>query len=456
MPCARAAIAALSLVSASYAGITGVSLEFYTNVAGSPIVVTHEPNDTDDSLYVLTRQGNIFSGERTNPGMFSTFMSIPGVDLFFEGGALGLAFHPDFQNNQRFYVYYTEDSSPLRIVIAEYTTTPGGTAGDVSTERRLLTLELNAGNHNGGWIGFGPNDGLLYIAFGDDAFASNGQNMNTLKGKILRIDVDGDDFPGDASRNYAIPPSNPFVGVAGSRDEIWVSGLRNPYRCSFDRETGDLYISDVGAVSREEVSVIPASSSGGENLGWSCREGTRCNSGCCNNAGFTDPVFEYATSFGCAVTGGHVYRGCAMPGLVGTYFFADFCRNMINSFRWDGASSVTDLEFPSNVLVGVSSPVGFGEDTMGEIYVCSIGGSIFKIVPTNPVADNGNGIIDSCAASACLGDCAENGSLDFNDLVAMLFEFGTPGTLPGCDADESGTVDFNDLVTALFLFGPCP
>jgi len=456
MFCARAILTTLSLASASFAGVSGVSLELYTNVVFPAIMVAHEPGDTDDTLYVLLRGGRILSGPRSDPGSLGTFMSIPGVASGFEGGAVGLAFHPDYQNNRKFYVFYTEASAPLRSVVEEFSATPDGLTGDVSSARRLLSIEQSSGLHQSGWIGFGPNDGYLYISVGDDAVPANGQDTSTIKGNVLRIDVDSDDFPADTARNYAIPASNPFVGVAGSADEIWVSGLRNPYRCSFDRETGDLYITDVGAGSREEVSVIPASSTGGENLGWTCREGTNCqNAGCCNDAGFMDPVFEYAHADGCAIIGGRVYRGCAMPDLHGTYFFADLCRTTINSFVWDGGASVTNLEFPSNTLSGVNSPVGFGEDSMGELYVCTLGGQVFKIVPTSPIDNDGNGVVDSCEGFLCLGDCDQNGTREFNDLVSMLFEFGTPGTNPGCDADESGTVDFNDLVATLFLFGPC-
>jgi len=448
--CAVAATAFSTFVS--QAGVD-VALQTVTSVSGSPLYVTHAPGDETDRLYVVIRTGRIDIIEdgavRATP-----FLTIPGVSTFFEGGFLGLAFHPQYETNGKFYVYYTEDSGTFRSVIAEYTRSAGDPfVADASSERRLLMLQQNAGNHNGGWIGFSPVDNFLYINFGDDANSSNGQNTSTLKGKVLRIDVNGDDFPADANRNYAIPAGNPFVGITGE-DEIWAYGLRNPYRASFDRATGDLFVADVGAGSFEEVDHLPAGQ-GGINLGWSCREGANCRtSSCCNDPGLTDPIYDYSHSFGCSITGGNIYRGCAIPDLDGTYFFGDFCRNFVYSFEFDGAN-VTNPTQPATTLNIGQSVAGFGEDSFGEIYVCGFNGRISKIVSTVAPADkNNNGIPDTCEATLCLGDCDKSGAVDFNDLVSMLFVFGQD-TGDACDADESGTVDFNDLVSALFVFGPC-
>jgi len=204
--------------------------------------------------------------------------------------------------------------------------------------------------------------------------------------------VDGDDFRGDTARNYSIPPDNPFVGTAGE-DEIWAYGLRNAWRCAFDSKLGDLYMGDVGQDSREEINFQPATSTGGENYGWSCFEGTECTTfgGCdCGSIGAVDPVTEYSHSDAspvCSVTGGEVYRGCAIPDLDGTYFFADFCSADIWSLRMKGGLATdirdrtTELDPPGSANInGISS---FGRDAAGELYVCDLfGGEVFKIVPS--------------------------------------------------------------------------
>jgi hypothetical protein len=240
---------------------------------------------------------------------------------------------------------------------------------------------------------FGP-DGYLYIATGDggDRFDpdNNAQDItDNLLGKILRIDVNGDDFPADPNRNYAIPPDNPFVDAEGD-DEIWAYGLRNPWRNSFDSETGDLYIADVGQFVIEEINVQPADSAGGENYGWDCMEGSSCTAEAtctCNDDSLTGPVHVYNHNSGrCSISGGFVYRGCAIPDLTGTYFFADYCSAQIFSLRYENGA-VSDLRERTAELApggglsidGISS---FGRDSDGEIYICDIfGGEVFKIVP---------------------------------------------------------------------------
>jgi len=372
-----------------------------------------------------------------------------------EEGMLGMAFHPNMKENGEVYLHYTGKKG-LKNVLSRFKMNKARSVIIPKSEQIIWTLKQPFWNHNGGDIVFGP-DGYLYIALGDggarDDPHNSGQNKNTWLAKILRIDVNGDDFPADANRNYAIPAGNPFVGITGE-DEIWAYGLRNPYRASFDRATGDLFVADVGAGSFEEVDHLPAGQ-GGINLGWSCREGANCRtSSCCNDPGLTDPIYDYSHSFGCSITGGNIYRGCAIPDLDGTYFFGDFCRNFVYSFEFDGAN-VTNPTQPATTLNIGQSVAGFGEDSFGEIYVCGFNGRISKIVSTVAPADkNNNGIPDTCEATLCLGDCDKSGAVDFNDLVSMLFVFGQD-TGDACDADESGTVDFNDLVSALFVFGPC-
>ena len=302
---------------------------------------------------------------------------------------------------------------------------------------------------------------------------------------MLRIDVDGDDFPGDNNRNYAIPPDNPFVGVTGD-DEIWAYGLRNPWRNAFDRLTGDLWITDVGQNAREEVNFQPAGV-GGMNYGWDCKEGTACStisgcttSGCnCNDPTLVDPIHEYNTGLGCAITGGYVYRGCAIPDLNGSYFYADYCVARIWTFRYDGVNVTDFTERTAELAPGggmsINLIASFGEDAYGEIYICDRGGEIFKIVPDVPggiVGDdcNNNGIDDACDILAgapdvngngipdeceCIGDLDGDNDIDLQDLSTLLVNFGIPsGAQPeDGDLDGDGDVDLADLALLLTVFG---
>ncbi len=271
----------------------------------------------------------------TNSLLPTPFLSIPNVSTGSEQGLLGLAFHPDYASNGRFFVNYTDAVGTT--IVQEYNrSTASPSVADPASARPILSIAQPFNNHNGGWMDFGP-DNHLYIATGDggsgnDPFNNAQTITGSLLGKMLRINVNADDFLADPNRNYAIPANNPFVGRTGD-DEIWSYGLRNPWRPSFDRLTGDLYIADVGQGAREEISVQPAGSSGGENYGWDVREGMVGNP----VAGAIDPIFEYPRTVGQSITGGYVYRG-PIPELQGHYFFADFVSNRIMSLRWDGSS----------------------------------------------------------------------------------------------------------------------
>jgi glucose/arabinose dehydrogenase len=296
-----------------------------------------------------------------------------------EQGLLGLAFHPDFSNNGYFFVNYTHDPGPgldvTRISRFKVSATDPD-AADPDSEVVVLSFAQDDDNHNGGGIAFGP-DGYLYIATGDGGGSfdpgDRGQSLDTLLGKILRIDV-------DSMGAYEIPFGNPFEPVAGARDEIWAYGLRNPWRISFDRSTGDLYIGDVGQGQIEEVDFQPASSGGGENYGWSCKEGYQSpNYNPCDGAPLTDPILVYDHSLGCSVTGGFVYRG-DIPGLHGRYVFGDYCSGRIwfaeNNDGWSASQWAT-------VGFGLSS---FGEDDDGELYLTDRDdGKLLKFVSPSSV-----------------------------------------------------------------------
>ena len=300
-----------------------------------------------------------------------------------EQGLLGLAFHPNYSNNGYFYVNYTNNSG--NSVIARYSVSGNPDIADPTSETILMTVTQPFGNHNGGMLAFSPNDDHLYIGIGDGGSGNDPGNraQDTLEvlGKIHRMNVgDGDIF--------SAPADNPFTGDAGVLDSIWALGLRNPWRFSFDRLNGDLYIADVGQGAREEINRQAGVSTGGENYGWRCMEGLSCTGlpGCtCNSVVLTPPVHDYTHSGGnCSVTGGYVYRGPAIPELDGTYFFADFCTGRIWSFVWQG-NNITQFQERTAELHpetggAINNITSFGEDDSGEIHIVDKDGDIFKIV----------------------------------------------------------------------------
>ncbi|MCH7840399.1 MAG: PQQ-dependent sugar dehydrogenase, partial [Planctomycetes bacterium] len=371
-----------------------------------PVFVTFAPGDFD-RIFIVQKTGQIRvvqAGKLLDDPFLDLSERVSGTT---EQGLLGLAFHPNYNGDSQspgfgnFFVNYTKRISG-DTVIARYTVSDNPDVADDTTAESILPLDQPNRNHNGGWIAFGP-DGFLYIATGDGGEHfdpdKRGQTItDNLLGKILRIDVNGDDFPKIAARNYAIPPDNPFVNKEGD-DEIWAYGLRNPWRNAFDTLTGDLYIADVGEAEQEEVNVQPADSTGGENYGWRCMEGDACTglSGCtCNSDLLTDPIHTYThddDGSPCSITGGEVYRGSAIPDLQGAYFFADYCSNQIWSLRYD-ATPVTDfrdrtceLQPPGELtLRNISS---FGLDAAGELYICDLfGGEVFKIVPATGIINS--------------------------------------------------------------------
>jgi glucose/arabinose dehydrogenase len=328
----------------------------------------------DDRLFIVEQPGRIrvvTAGTlRPEPFLDITDLTVSGG----EGGLLGLAFHPQYAANGRFYVHYTDRSGDTRI--AEYVVGSDPNQADRTSGRVLFSASQPASNHNGGMLAFGP-DGYLYIGLGDgggggDQF-SNGQRPSTVLGSILRTDV-------DSGSQYGIPAGNPFVAGGGAA-EVWAYGLRNPWRFSFDGHR--LYIADVGQGKWEEIDVL-TTSDGGANLGWSIMEGTHCFDPArgCNQAGLVLPVFEYPHGEGCSVTGGYVYRGTALPELAGHYFYGDFCSGWVRSFRYTGDGVTDTWEWAGN-LGTVASLTSFGTDGLGELYVLSGGGDVYRIVRRN-------------------------------------------------------------------------
>ncbi|MEE2906654.1 MAG: PQQ-dependent sugar dehydrogenase [Planctomycetota bacterium] len=353
-----------------------------------PVLVTHD-GVNPDWIYVVEQRsgstGRIKILNRSNGTLVSTFLSVSGLNTGSEQGLLGLAFDPDYENNGYFYVNYTQSS---RTYITRYTRSSSNPqVADSGSAEVVLFISQPFTNHNGGWIEFGP-DGYLYISNGDGGSGGDPGNRaqditGQLLGKMLRIDV--------SSLPYSSPPDNPFVSQTGD-DEIWSYGLRNAWRCSFDRDTGDLWMGDVGQNAWEEVDFQLASSPGGENWGWRCYEGDHSynTSGCPSSGTMDFPIWEYShggSPFRCSITGGYVYRGSSMPWLDGTYFFADYCSNQIWSLRYDG-SNVSEYTDRTSELTPNAGAIGaissFGEDYYGELYICDLNGEIFKIVPDEP------------------------------------------------------------------------
>ena len=312
-----------------------------------------------------------------------------------ERGLLGVAFHPNYASNGLFFVNYTGQNPTGRTVVARYQVSANPNVADPSSELIFISENQPFSNHNAGGIEFGP-DGYLYIAMGDGGSANDpgcrAQDPAELLGKMLRIDVD---TPGGPTP-YSIPADNPFVGSPGFLPEIWHLGLRNPYRFSFDRQTGEMYIGDVGQDAREEVSYAPAGV-GGLNYGWRIMEGTLCNGSgscppaapACNSPALTLPIHQYNHQglFGgpCTVIGGYVYRGTDVPSMQGTYFFADYCSNNIWSFQFNGTSVTNFTEVTSTLAPGgglsINSITSFGETGSGELLIVDQGGEIFQMVP---------------------------------------------------------------------------
>ncbi len=370
-------------------GITAVRV---ASGLAQPLFALSAPGDPG-RLYVVEKNTGAIRILNPDTGALNgtAFLDLPdgAFRASGEGGLLGLAFHPNYAANGRFYVYVSNTAGDIEL--REYTRSAGNAdVADPASGRVLLTIpHPTFDNHYGGWIGFGP-EGLLYIATGDGGGggdpAGNAQNVNSLLGKILRIDVDRDDFPADAARNYGVPASNPFAGGRPGADEIYALGLRNPFRASFDPVTGDLWIADVGQDQREEVNVIRAgqgSTPGNAiNFGWDFREGTRPFQGTAP-AGLIEPVLEYAhdASGGESITGGYVYRGPG--GAQGLYVFADFVSNRIWTAQLTPAGRAVDfIERTGQITptAGVLNLIAsFAVDGRGRLYVVGLDGEIHRL-----------------------------------------------------------------------------
>ncbi len=480
--------AALIAAGASFPALAGgTDLPFRTDrVVGSlayPTGVAFAPGN-DNLMYIIQKAGSIRIYDITAGALLPTpFVTVTplvgGTSILDEQGLLGIAFHPDYPAQPYVYVNFTTTGGAT--VVRRYTvTTP--TSANAASALQIISYAQPFSNHNGGCLRFGP-DGYLYIAAGDGGSANDPGNraqaiVNQKLGKMLRLDVNADGFPGDNTKFYTNPIDNPFVGINGD-DEIFHFGLRNPWRFDFDPATGDTYIGDVGQGQWEEIDFVAAGVKG-LNFGWRCMEGNVCTglSGCtCNAVSLTKPIVVHSHAVGDSVTGGAIYRGCEVPELDGVYLFGDYQSSVFWTLRYNGAVVsdyvVNTSKFnPSIDGFVLNQPVSFDRNNQGELFVTDHGGAtagqIFKVV-RNPVApalpdcnedgfpdscqlangeladDNANGIPDVCETVP--GDLTGDGIIDGADLGELLSEWGECPIPDDCPADLNGDgiVDGGDL-----------
>ena len=426
-----------------------------------PLDLTHAPGDPR-RVFIAERKG-LIRVVRDGVLLDKPFLDIQDViRITAEGGLLGIAFHPAYSDHGAFFVNYTNLDGDTVIARYRVSTDPDRAlpAGEV-----LLTIDQPGGSHNGGCIQFGV-DGYLYIGMGDGGNAPSSQAPDTLLGKMLRIEVGG-------TGPYQIPADNPFVENPEWLDEIWASGLRNPWRFSLDSANGDMYIGDVGSIRREEINHQPGRSTGGENYGWPCREGTLCrwpwecdcNDECeCKGDALVAPAHEFEYHGG-AVVGGYVYRGCAIGSLNGSflcYYIYHFYAMRVGP---DGVYDFRDI----SANIGTNACTSFGVDAEGEIYICdAVNGTIHKLVP-DPGGEtldcNGNGVYDTCER----GDADGNGLVELSDLLYFAACMTELCPSPPCqppmyedhccrvmDFDFDGDVDLFDFARFQPVFGGPP
>ncbi|MFK8006253.1 MAG: PQQ-dependent sugar dehydrogenase [Saprospiraceae bacterium] len=438
-----------------------IELEEYATGFLSPVDITHAD---DNRLFVVERSGRIKIIDENATVLSTPFLDIDNIVANASGqserGLLGLAFHPDYINNGYFFVNYIDNSGDTQI--ARYSRDNSNiNIADPNSETIILTIDQpdNTTNHNGGCIKFGP-DGYLYIGMGDGGSGNdpwnNSQDTETLLGKMLRIDIDN-------GSPYSIPTDNPFVNDANVLDEIWAIGVRNPWRFSFDRETGDLWIADVGQNAWEEIDFQPANSPGGENYGWRCYEGNHLNgsvntSNCGSASDYVAPIYEVQHSGftgPCSVTGGFVYRGEDYPDLEGIYIFADYCTGEIFTVTPDGSGGWVGQEV-ADFNYDIST---FGEDVDGELYCARLGqGRIYKVVSNacaslavsvNVTSEPCEGETNGMAQIGGAGGTPPytfSPNLDLNNLAADNYNI-TITDDAGCTSTESFTVNSLSLPT---------
>jgi glucose/arabinose dehydrogenase len=421
------ATAALGLATNAHAQTPLTTIRIASGLS-DPVGAVAIPGD--DRVFIVEQTSAQIKILEGGAVLGTPFLTVSGVLTGGERGLLGLAFHPEYQSNGYFFVNYTR-SPDGATVVARYQVSAGDpNVANAASATTVLTQSQPFSNHNGGNLVFGP-DGMLYIALGDGGSGNDpqcrAQKLDTWLGKMLRIDVDA--LP------YTVPADNPYIGTVGALPEIWATGLRNPWRYSFDDATGDLYIGDVGQDAREEVDWVPAGAAA-VNYGWKVMEGNKCNSSgncpvgtpACNSPVFTDPVHEYVHSFTspiCTVVGGFVYRGCGIPDLDGTYFFADYCSDDIWSMQIVGGVKTNFMDRTAELdppgALAITSITSFGQDGNGELLIVDYGngvngqGELYRVVPSGSAGTDCdvNGLVDACEiAKDPVKDLSFDGVLD--------------------------------------------
>ncbi len=447
-----AATATAAMAVPAPGGITMTSERVASGLA-RPVQCAAPPGDTDRLFIVEQRSGSTgrirILNLNTGAVNGTPFLS-QSVSTGSEQGLLGLAFHPDYANNGYFFINYTNTSGTT--IIERFSVSSNPDVADSGSGVQVMSISQPYSNHNGGWLGFSPVDGMLYIGTGDGGSAGDpgnrAQDISGQKlGKMLRIDVD--------SLPYSNPADNPFIGVTGD-DEIWSYGHRNPWRCAFDSQTGELWMADVGQNAWEEINVANAGGDAGANYGWRCYEGDHSynTSGCPSSGTMTFPIHEFGhggSPYRCSITGGEVYRGSAMPPMAGVYFFADYCSNQIWTLERSGGNVIVtdvtdDLDPPS---YSIGSPSGFGLDGNGEMYICDLGGEVFKIIAGVP--EGACCVNTTVCLSLAESNCIAGGGTYHGDFVACT-DVDCAASCDG-DANGDGVVDVEDVLVVIAGFG---
>ena len=398
----------------------------FPNLSFEDPVGIYTPNDGTNRLFVVEQEGRIkvFDNE-PNVSSWDMFLDIDDIvdqdGGYTEEGLLGFAFHPNFENNGYFYVNYTEHN-PRRNVIARYTVNSNNpNQANYNSSQIILEVGQPYTNHNGGQMEFGPNDGYLYISFGDGGSAGDplghGQDLTTLLGSLIRIDVDNP----SVGINYGIPPDNPFIDVLGPRPEIYAYGLRNMWKFSFDLDTGFLWGADVGQYEYEEINIIES----GGNYGWNIMEGTSCyDSPSCDEDGLELPVWEYELYVDgvCSVTGGYVYRGSSLWSLAGKYIYGDWCTGDI----WALTYSDDGVHFNERLITSGINITSFGVDESNELFICA-NSNIYKL-------------------TSSLGDINSDGQLNVLDIVSLVNLILSNDYLDAADLNADSIINILDVV----------